>query len=142
MPFLPSVIKLNVVILSAIMLTVVAPLEIHKLILMPIDKTSLFYFRQGGTFHQQSGAKKLLSSSCKTPGDKSYKTFFCVSLMKRPKQRYDTQHYDIQPNDIKMGFYMTLSINDTQHNWKLGISMLYILLSVFILNVAFYSLLC
>jgi hypothetical protein len=71
-----SAIMLNVVILSVIMLSVVAPLEIHQLILMPLDETSLFYFRQSGTFHQQSGAKKLLSSSWKTPGDKSYKTFF------------------------------------------------------------------
>ncbi len=40
------------------------------------------------------------------------------------------------------GLYMTLSINDTQHNWTFSITMLYIVLSVIMLNVAFYLLLC
>ncbi len=40
------------------------------------------------------------------------------------------------------GLYMTLSINDSQHNWTLTITMLCIMLSFIMLNVSFNLLLC
>ena len=46
--------------------------------------------------------------------------------------------YDIQHNDTQH----KVTLNDTQNNWTLGVTMLCIMLSVVILNVTFYLLLC
>jgi hypothetical protein len=64
-----------------------------------------------------------------------------VFLGRHDIQHYDTQHNDIQQNDSIKGLFVTLSINDiqqkgTQHNKSA------IILSVFMLSVTIYILLC